>query len=358
MRTLKQIARPPLLLAILLLAAGCEDNGVIAPSDGQLIMTANPTTVVIDDDAGETEGRTTITAQLFDTNGFPLEGVDITFTTSSGSLASAPPGETPTPVTTNANGFASDVLTLTLLDDSTVDVGASSGTLSGSVQVTLRVGSDNVPPVAFILAYPDGAQQKMEQARFTGELSSDPDGAGVTCYKWTVSPAPSGATYAIWQGTGQEQVGVTYDDEEQNVTVTLRVSDSTDAASWCLDAQCEGSTSNACGAESSAFNGVDQINYQIVCDLTPPVPDPGTDQGVTLVNGLAEVTLSGINSSEPDNSIVAYTWECGNGSAPQSGADWEVVCSYTAVGTYTARLTVENECGDTAQDTVTVTVGL
>lgn len=353
MRSPRKTTRfPLLLLAALALAVGCEDSGVVAPSDGQMILSANPATVVIDDEAGETEGQSTITAQLFDAGGYPLQGVDVTFTTSSGSLASAPPGETPIPVVTNASGIARDVLTLTPADDATIDVEARSGTLSASVAVALSVGSDNTPPTAVILAIPDGQQQIGDQVRFSGAFSSDPDG-GITCYKWTLSPAPSGATYGIWQGAEQDQVAVTYSAEEI-VVVTLRVSDDPDAATWCTSTQCTGATSDQCGESNSAFNGLDQIGYEIVCDLSAPVAAAGPDQTVALSGGQAVVQLDGSGSRDPDSGIASYSWLCGNGTGTQQGA--QVTCTYTTTGTYTARLTVANGCDMTSTDDARITV--
>jgi len=352
MRSPRQLARFPLALLIALaLTMGCEDSGVIAPSDGQMILSANPSTVVIDDEAGETEGQSTITAQLFDAGGYPLQGVDVAFTTSSGSLASSPPGGTPTTVETDASGIARDVLTLTPGDDESVEVEARSGTLSATVAVTLSVGSDNTPPTAVILAIPDEQQQIDDQVRFSGAFSSDPDG-DITCFKWTLSPAPSGAAYGIWQGTQQDQVSVIYSAEEI-ILVTLRVSDDPDAATWCATTHCEGASSDLCGELNSAFNGLDQIGYEIVCDLSGPVAAAGPDQSVVLSGGQVDVQLDGSGSRDPDSGIVSYSWQCGNGTGAQGE---QVTCTYTAAGTYTARLTITNGCDMTATDDVRITV--
>ena len=62
-----------LLLAALMVLAACEDSGLTAPSDGLLTLTANPATVTIDPNLGETETQALITAAVFDAGGRPLQ---------------------------------------------------------------------------------------------------------------------------------------------------------------------------------------------------------------------------------------------------------------------------------------------
>jgi len=345
MQSLKRLDRLALaLLAALALTAGCEDSGVIAPSDGQMIVTANPTTVEIDEAADPPEGQSTITAQLFDASGFALQGVDVLFRTSDGSLASSPPGQEPTAIETDANGVARDVLTLSLSDDDTVEVTASSGTLSGSVQVTKSSG--NQPPEAIIDADPADEQAVDAWVTFDGSASSDPDGA-ITCYKWTIS----GASTEVVQGTSATIVSRRYT-EAQALNVVLRVSDLSDSATWCNT--CTGGPAT-CGADDSWFNGFqDSIAYDIVCDLTGPVAAAGPDQIAALSGGQALVPLDGSASRDAESGIVSYSWQCGNGTAALQGA--EVTCTYTATGIYTARLTVTNGCDMVGTDDARVTV--
>jgi len=342
------MARFPLaLLAALAVMTGCEDSGVVAPSDGQITVTANPATVVIDQAAGETEGQSTITAHVFDAGGFPLQGVDVLFTASSGSLASAPAGEAPVPVETDANGLASDVLTLTVWDEDTAEVAATSGTLSGNVQVAMTLTGENQPPTAVIDIDPPDEQIVDSSVVFDGSFSSDPDSL-ISCYKWEIV---SNAGTEIVQGPNATRVSRLYS-EAQTLDLTLQVSDVVDSATWCE--RCTGAPS-ACGADDSYFNGLqDRATYRIVCDPTAPVAAGGPDQTVTLSGGQVVVYLNGGGSNDPESGITSYSWTCGNGTAAQPVV--EAVCTYTSAATYTARLTVTNGCGMVSSDDVRVLV--
>ena len=279
---------------------GCEDSGVLAPTDSEISVSASPGTVIIDEAAGETEGQSQISAYLFDAEGFPLEGVQVSFSTTGGTLDSAPAGQDPLTVETNANGLARDTLTLVLADDSTVTVTARSGQLTGTVDVGKTVSSGNVEPEAFISADPDGQQRKTLPVNFSGVASDDPDGE-ITCWKWTItSDIPANSLVA--QGPSRSSFVDAYADE-QTLSVLLEVSDDPDPASFCTF--CEGSAAT-CGADNVYFSPFsDSIQYEIVCDLTDPFASGGPDRTVALSGGTVTVNLSGATSS--DNESVSYT---------------------------------------------------
>ncbi len=56
------------------------------------------------------------------------------------------------------------------------------------------------------------------------------------------------------------------------------------------------------------------------------------------------MTFDGASSSDPDGDALTYTWDPGDGSAPLPGA--QVAHTYTAPGTYTATLTVDDSGRD------------
>jgi hypothetical protein len=361
MRSLRPVACYTLLLAVFLLTAGCEDSGVIAPSDSQIIMLANPTTIVIDDNGGDTSGVSTITAQLFDANGFPLQGLSVTFNTTEGTLASRPPSEAPILVETDANGLATDVLTLTVNDAYTVDVTASSGTLSGSVQVSKRHTSENTRPTAVITADPPTEQYLSGNVKFYGTDSSDPDGA-ITCYQWRIEADRDADTNGVsqetrlWQGPARLQVSETYF-KLQQVSVTLWVSDDADAGSWCES--CDDQSPDDCGDPESAFNGApDSLLYDITC----PTPTASVDDATKNATIGEPVTLDGSSSSSgyAGVAIADWTWDCGDGNDPvipdPEGDPGVAVCTYNTVDIYTATLTVTNGCGESDVATVRITV--
>ena len=65
------------------------------------------------------------------------------------------------------------------------------------------------------------------------------------------------------------------------------------------------------------------------------------------------VTLSAAGSSDPDGSIVLYSWNLGNGSTSTAVSP---VTTYGSAGTYTATVTVTDNLGATAAASVVITV--
>ena len=85
-----------------------------------------------------------------------------------------------------------------------------------------------------------------------------------------------------------------------------------------------------------------------------PMADPGGPYQAMMGKGQAIVNFDGSNSSDPDGAIESYTWDFGDDSAPGSGAT--VSHGYTRTGTFTAKLTVTDNCQATAEATVEVTI--
>jgi serine protease AprX len=86
----------------------------------------------------------------------------------------------------------------------------------------------------------------------------------------------------------------------------------------------------------------------------PPVADAGPDQRVVVnkKTGLGTFTLDGRGSSDPDGTLTSYTWSLGAvtvGSGP-------TLTLKRGLGSYTFALTVTDNGGLTASDTVTVSV--
>ena len=94
---------------------------------------------------------------------------------------------------------------------------------------------------------------------------------------------------------------------------------------------------------------------QAGCDNnTPPVAEAGDPYAAMMGKGQAFVTFDGSGSSDSDGTIVKYEWDFGDGSEPAEGQN--VVHGYSSTGAYVATLTVTDNCGATAQDTVDVTI--
>jgi len=342
--------RNALILATLASAAlwmpACEKTPLTPPQDGEVRLFASPQTVVIDEPAGETEGQSSITAQIFDDRGRAMIGASVLFTASSGTLAS---GGAPNDVTTDSNGIATDTLTLTLTDDASVEVGAVSGILNTTVTVTKTVSTGNIQPTATLVASPTSAQVKNQTVVFDGRSSSDPDGQ-ITCYQFEINSTDD-ANDEIAQGQTLSSISRSYA-LEQTLSIILRVSDDPAATTWCRGGGTPAPPSNF-SPNTDFING-----YQIACDLTNPFANAGADQ--TLQGTTVTVALNGSLSNDPDSAITTYTWDCANGQAVQSGPDSTIDCTYTRSGTlprvWTASLTVENECGLRDTDTVNITV--
>lgn len=342
----------PLVLAgaLGLALAGCDDNDLLAPDTGQLVVTASTTSVVLDPDVEDDSRVVVISAQLFTEGGFPIEGANLTFSATSGVLESADEEGAPRAVKTDLNGVAQDRLTIGLLDDDQIEVVVRSGLLEQSLLIEKRVLQGDQPPEAEIEASPAGPLQTGNFVTFFGDGSSDPDGDPITCYQWEVFSTTVSANDQVYQGTTRRSFSKRYD-AEQVLTVILHVS-SLPNDGFCTS--CVGAP-GSCGASIDNFDGIDDsLTYEVVCDPTPPNAVAPGDQTVQFTGGSVMVPLSGAASTDPETGIASYSWNCGNGTADVAGAS--VVCTYTSPGTYSATLTVVNGCGDVDTDSTTVRV--
>ena len=86
----------------------------------------------------------------------------------------------------------------------------------------------------------------------------------------------------------------------------------------------------------------------------PPLASAGVDQNVVDINGNGSevVTLNGSASSDPDGSISSYIWKEGATQIASGVAPTATL----AVGVHTITLTVTDNQGATASDTIVVTV--
>jgi PKD repeat protein len=95
------------------------------------------------------------------------------------------------------------------------------------------------------------------------------------------------------------------------------------------------------------------VTLFVVAGGTPNAP-PVALVGANPTSGIAPlaVTFSAAGSSDPDGTIASYAWTFGDGGSA-SGAS--AAHTYAAAGTYTAKLTVTDNGGATASQTVTIT---
>ena len=108
------------------------------------------------------------------------------------------------------------------------------------------------------------------------------------------------------------------------------------------------------GPYSGFTSGTFTINTMTSSDNTLPMANAGEDQLVTDSdgNGSESVTVDGSASSDSDGSITNYTWSWGNGQSA-SGVNPTIILP---VGDTTVELTVTDDQGDTATDSLVISV--
>ena len=209
-----------------------------------------------------------------------------------------------------SHAYADDggyTVTLTVTDD---DGGSDASTTTATIA--------NVAPTAGAGGPYSG--EVGDSITFTGS-AADPGSADTHDFTWDFgdgSPTASGQSVAHAYGTAG------------SFTATLTVTDDE-------------------GASDS-----DSATVNIYPPNQPPVADAGPDQNLTDTdkNGSEMVTLDGSGSSDPDGSISVYEWTEG-ATALGTGA---VLNVSLAAGTHTITLTVTDNIGASAGDTVVVDV--
>jgi PKD repeat protein len=219
---------------------------------------------------------------------------------------------------TDASGAATT--TLDAVENGTVKVYVITGGASDVVNVTVRNvtgGADQAPTASF--TYSPSFPTTGQTIEFDPSASSDPEN-NLTEYRWdfdgdgNVDRTTSSAT------------NVTYaygDDGSYDVTLTV---------------------------EDNASNTDSETRTVTVGNRAPSA-------SVTTTCTQLSCAFDASGSSDPDGSIVDYTWDFGDGnSSYSSGADPTVDHTYASPGTYTVTVTVTDDDGATATASTTVTV--
>jgi len=190
------------LLPIVVLAAviaGCEDAmDPVAPSDGKIGLTAQPSAITLDpngefpptDDTGQLVGTADLLAFVSDKSGRGVEGVAVLYSSSGGTLET----QIPNPVFTDPNGFAPNVLTVRENDpvdkNGDITVTAQSGVATGTLAVA-KVVVPCTPPVVVVPGdvslVGDTCALCSDDVRclatFTGGVAEDTTGA-LVAFQW------------------------------------------------------------------------------------------------------------------------------------------------------------------------------
>jgi PKD repeat protein len=190
------------------------------------------------------------------------------------------------------------------------------GATDMTTQQVVIASQPNQPPTAAFNANPSSTIVGSSVA-FNGSASSDPDGS-IVSYAWQYGDGTTG--FGVTVQHAYAAVG-TY-------TVRLTVTDD------------DGAT----GTTTQQVVIAAQPNQ-------PPTAAFNASPSSTTVG--SPVTFNGSTSSDPDGSIVSYTWNFGDGM-PGSGVTAQH--AYAAVGTYTVRLTVTDNNGATGTTTQQVVI--
>jgi subtilisin len=107
--------------------------------------------------------------------------------------------------------------------------------------------------------------------------------------------------------------------------------------------------------DSEGLEDTDTVVVTVIANQ-PPVANAGSDIVASDHdgNGTQEVTLNGSLSSDPDGSVVSHQWSISGVPLGNSGA---TLTHLFPVGTTIVELTVTDNGGATANDTVSVTIG-
>ena len=169
-----------------------------------------------------------------------------------------------------------------------------------------------------------------------GSASSDPDGV-ITAWEWT----QTGGTAVTLAGANTDTATFTAPVVAAVETLEFRLTVTDD----------DGAT------------GTDSVSVTvnpIASPNEPPVADAGAD---SVADEGTLVTLDGSGSSDPDGNITAYQWTQTGGPVVDLAGDDTAIATFTAplggaVGPLVFQLTVTDDAGATATDSVSVTVNL
>jgi hypothetical protein len=352
--------------------SGCEDTEITAPEGSTITLVAQPQSITINQEAGESRGNTSLAAQLLGSSGLPQSGVPLFFTTNGGLLGSVNnqcvndfcadtggacvvdsdcPAVSSTSTETNSNGIATDVLTIRLADDpETVDVTVQSTVSSTTISVGTNV---NPGPTAAISATPANGARTGSPITFAAATAA---GVIITCYEWQITSSnPNTRDETIYATT--PTISKKYGDpftrgSEQDLAVLLRVS----------------GQQGVCGPGLPFSQFEDSISYRIRCDFTDPTVDAGPNVVRSLANdaqdGFVSVALRA-SAFDDEDPCLFYTWDCDtSGTPPACNPDLEdccgvgasVTCKYSTEGAFSPSVTVTNQCGRLVEDNLTVQI--
>lgn len=316
-------ATAALLGGVLLLAIACEDGNVVAPSDGTLSVSLNPTAVTVDPNVPANAQKTSdVRAILVDKDGVPVENATVFFSSTDGQLVQ--PGVTPfvplDSAITNSQGVARATLVVTADDADEIDVTVTSGALSDTDTLTKGIVGEQRPPTAAFTVEPCGTPCAGDINRTVTfrSTSTDPNASDVLTFRWTINSTVDASDEQLV--TTSTRLNRTYS-AAQDLNVTLEASDDPTASS---------------SSPESVWDDSAARDYKICGNRAPVAVAPAdvTQTGGTFPRS---VSLDGRGSTDPDGDNLTYAWQCGNGTTATGAV---ASCVYQAAATFTVTLTV------------------
>lgn len=278
---------------------------------GNLSLTASPTTL------GALGGSSTISAQVLDISGNLLPGVPVSFTVDAGQVS---PGS----ATTGPNGVATTTLTTTRTSKVTAaaGIGGSTGSTTPGVQTKDITVTVNVGPSISLGSIT------------TPAIAGQPVSVTVTITAPTAGQSPVRSGTLSWGDGGQTPLGT---------------------SSTVLSHTYFAPGTYTITATATDTNGDTGQAVASVTVLNRPVPTASIspDNANPTVNTVVTYTISAAPASGATNTFiqsVQVDFGDGNGTplGSQTGTGIKAPHLYTAVGLYTATVTVTDTNGGTA----------
>jgi hypothetical protein len=308
-----------ILIAAVAIMAGCEKSDPTAAGDSTIVVTANPGSINM---GSADSGTSRIQATVLTKDSRPSYGVVVHFSTDTGTLKSNGKG-----ITTDVNGIAEDVLTLTSTDTQAT-VTAQSGSKSATVTVTVG-GSSGGGPTARIVLTPTGSQQLGVNVQFDGRTSSAQSGNQVTFWTWTLTYSDGSPPETIQGATADKQNFLKSFSTPRTVTVKLVVTD------------------NA-GLSGQTTTSISILNFTPTASFTVSATSVPVNTQVNM-----DASASADDPRYSSGHIVRYDWDYGDGQTLVNQTTATTTHSYTTTGNFQITLKVYDNGDTTGCDATT-----
>ena len=274
-------------------------HGQTQTEDNGLSLTADPSSIVIDlGDPGSPIDPATnkryedskLTAEVLDDQGTPLAGVEVTFSSSGGQLASK--GD---PVTTNDEGLAADTLRVSEDDPEEIEAKVTHEEREATVTISKTILQPNRPPVAdaggeqqVYCDSPEGATVTLDGSGSSDEDSTPGTNDDIVRFEW-FEDFELGSEEFLGAG---ETIEVTFAVGQH--AVTLQVTDSADETD----------------TDETTVEVIDNTPPEVRLELNRSELWPPNHKMVDVHASVyvadcspVTITLMEVSSNEPDNGI-------------------------------------------------------